>query len=228
MQLVEAILLDSDINRVRFASVEPWDLPDKFFELFSDPRLMPHMHLPLQSGSDGVLKRMSRRCKTEDFKTLIEYARREVPDFNVTTDVIVGFPGETEEEWQESMEFIRSAKFSHIHIFSYSEREGTKAAGLPNQVNKDVKKMRSVELHRLAADMKKTYLQKHTNKAFPILWEGGSKVEQTGSTRFFGYTPNFVRAQIDIDSSEVLTNTIQQARITCVNPNGENVLSILS
>ncbi len=187
---------------------------------------MPHMHLPLQSGSDGVLKRMSRRCKTSDFKRLIDYARSEIPDFNVTTDVIVGFPGETEEEWQESMEFISAVEFSHIHIFSYSEREGTKAAGLPDQVRNDIKKMRSVELHRLAADMKRTYLQKHINKAFPILWEGGSNAEQTGTTRHFGYTPNFVRAQIDIDSSEILTNTIQQARITCVNANGKNILAV--
>jgi threonylcarbamoyladenosine tRNA methylthiotransferase MtaB len=126
------------------------------------------------------------------------------------------------------MEFISAAEFSHIHIFSYSRREGTKAAGLPDQVNHDIKKMRSVELHRLAADMKRAYLEKHINKVFPILWEGNSKTDKAGSTRYFGYTPNFVRAQIDIDSSEVLTNTIQQARITCVNPNGENVLSVLS
>jgi len=184
------------------------------------------MHLPLQSGSDSVLKRMSRRCKTSDFKRLIDYARNEIADFNVTTDVIVGFPGETEEEWQESKEFISAVEFSHIHIFSYSVRQGTKAAGLPNQVSNDIKKMRSVELHRLAADMKRTYLQKHINKVFPILWEGSSKTEKTGPTRYFGYTPNFVRAQIDINSSEVLTNRIQQARITCVNPNGENILAV--
>ena len=225
-ELIKTILSETDLPRLRLASVEPWDLPDKFFELFSNKRLMPHMHLPLQSGSDGVLKRMSRRCKTSDFKRLIDYARSEIPDFNVTTDVIVGFPGETEEEWQESMEFISAAEFSHIHIFSYSVREGTKAAGLPDQVRNDIKKMRSVELHRLAADMKRTYLQKHINKAFPILWEAGSNAEQTGTTRYFGYTPNFVRAQIDIDSSEVLTNTIQQARITCVSANGENILAV--
>jgi threonylcarbamoyladenosine tRNA methylthiotransferase MtaB len=225
-ELIKTILNETDLPRLRLASVEPWDLPDKFFDLFSNKRLMPHMHLPLQSGSDGVLKRMSRRCKTEDFKRLIDYARSEIADFNVTTDVIVGFPGETEKEWQESMEFISAAEFSHIHIFSYSEREGTKAAGLPDQVSNDIKKMRSVELHRLAAEMKRAYLQKHINKAFPILWEGSSKTEQTGATRYFGYTPNFMRTQIDIDSSDVLTNTIQQARLTCVNPKGENLLAV--
>ena len=225
-ELIKTILSETDLPRLRLASVEPWDLPDKFFELFSNPRLMPHMHLPLQSGSDSVLKRMSRRCKTDDFNRLINYARSEVPDFNVTTDVIVGFPGETDKEWQENMEFIGSAELSHIHIFSYSEREGTKAASLSNQISKEVKKIRSVQLHQLAAEMKKNYMQKLVNREFPILWEGSSKRERTGSTRYFGYTPNFVRTQIDIDSSEVLTNTIQQARIKSVNPNGENILGV--
>ena len=224
--LIKTILSETDLPRLRLASVEPWDLPDKFFELFSNKRLMPHMHLPLQSGSDSVLKRMSRRCKTDDFKRLIDYARSEVHDFNVTTDMIVGFPGETEEEWQESMDFISSAGFSHIHIFSYSEREGTKAAGLANQVSNNIKKTRSVELHQLAAEMKRAYLEKHINKAFPILWEGSSKTEQSGLTRYFGYTPNFVRTQIDVDSREIFTNTIQQARIMSINPNGENVLGV--
>ena len=225
-ELINAILSETDLPRLRLASVEPWDLPNKFFELFSNPKLMPHMHLPLQSGSDSVLKRMSRRCKTADFKHLIDYARNEVPDFNVTTDVIVGFPGETESEWQDSMEFIRSTEFSHIHIFSYSEREGTKAAKLPDQVNKGVKKMRSVQLHQLAAEMKKAYLEKHINREFSILWEGSTKMENTGITRYSGYTPNFIRTQIDINSNEILTNKIQQTKITSVNPNGENVLSI--
>ncbi len=225
-ELIKSILNETDLPRLRLASVEPWDLPDKFFKLFSNNRLMPHMHLPLQSGSDGVLKRMSRRCKTEDFKRLIEYARNEVPDFNVTTDVIIGFPGETEKEWQESIEFIRSVKFSHIHIFSYSEREGTKAAGMPNQVSNHIKKIRSAELHQLAKEMKKNYLQKHILRKFSILWEGGSETGKTNTIRYFGYTPNFVRTQIDVDSGEVMTNTIQQARITSVNLNGEIALSV--
>ena len=225
-KLIKTILRETDLPRLRLASVEPWDLPDKFFELFSNPRLMPHMHLPLQSGSDGVLKRMSRRCKTEDFKRLIDYARSEVPDFNVTTDVIVGFPGETEDEWQESMEFISGTEFSHIHIFSYSKREGTKAASLPNQVKNEVKKIRSIELHQLAAEMKKTYLQKHIDREFPILWEGNSKTEQTGSARYFGYTPNFIRTQIDVTSDEIITNKIQLVKLSSVNPNGQNLISV--
>jgi len=225
--LIKAILSETDLPRLRLASVEPWDLPDRFFELFSNPRLMPHMHLPLQSGCDSVLKRMSRRCKTADFKRLVDYARKEVPDFNVTTDVIVGFPGETEKEWQKGLEFIKHAEFSHIHIFSYSEREGTKAARLPNQISKDEKKKRSVQLHQLSAEMKKAYLQNHINREFPILWEGNTTTDKTDSTRYFGYTPNFIRAQIDVTSDETLSNKILRARITSVHANGKNILSKL-
>ncbi len=225
--LIKTILSETDLPRLRLASVEPWDLPDKFFELFSNPRLMPHMHLPLQSGSDSVLKRMSRRCKTADFKHLTDYARSEVPDFNVTTDVIVGFPGETEKEWQESIEFIRSIGFSHSHIFSYSEREGTKAAGLPNQVSNDIKKSRSVELHQLAAEMKISYMEKHIHRKFQILWESSSPTGQENITRYFGYTPNFIRAKIEVPADVVLTNQIHEAKINSVNVNGENVLANL-
>jgi len=126
--LVKILLADTDIPRIRFASVEPWDLPEDFFTLFENKRLMPHMHLPLQSGADSVLRRMSRRCKVEDFSTLIDQARTAIPDFNVTTDIIVGFPGETEEEWASTLKNVESIGFGHIHIFAFSPREGTKAA----------------------------------------------------------------------------------------------------
>jgi len=139
--LIKNILADTDIPRLRLASIEPWDLGDNFFDLFQNKRLMPHMHLPLQSGSDSVLRRMARRCKTADFKKLVEHARTVVPNFNVTTDIIVGFPGESEQEWQESLAFIEETGFSHIHIFTYSKRAGTKAVNLAGQISKSEKKI---------------------------------------------------------------------------------------
>ncbi|MEL0037335.1 MAG: tRNA (N(6)-L-threonylcarbamoyladenosine(37)-C(2))-methylthiotransferase MtaB, partial [Gammaproteobacteria bacterium] len=145
-ELVQTLLQQTDIPRIRFASVEPWDLPDHFFELFADERLMPHMHLPLQSGADSVLRRMSRRCRQDSFRRIIERARACHPDFNITTDIIVGFPGETDEEWQESLAYIAEIGFSHVHCFSYSDREGTKAARLANKVSAEVKKQRMAEL----------------------------------------------------------------------------------
>jgi len=138
--LIQSILTETAIPRLRLGSLEPWELPDSFFQLFQNPRLLPHLHLPLQSGADTVLCRMARRCKTAEFRQMVEQARTEIPFFNITTDIIVGFPGETEQEWQESLEFIEETGFSHIHIFTYSPRQGTKAATLPNAVPNALKK----------------------------------------------------------------------------------------
>lgn len=193
-ELVTTLLSDTDIPRIRFASVEPWDLPETFFALFENKRLMPHMHLPLQSGADTVLRRMSRRCKIGDFSTLVEQARTAIPDFNVTTDIIVGFPGETEDEWKMTMENVETIGFGHIHIFSYSPREGTKAAGLANPVEEAVKKFRSNQLHALADKLKQQFHEKYLDKTVDVLWEG-QKTDENGRLVFNGYTPNFCKVE---------------------------------
>ncbi len=193
-ELVQALLQQTDIPRIRFASVEPWDLPDHFFELFADERLMPHMHLPLQSGADSVLRRMSRRCRQDSFRRIIERARACHPDFNITTDIIVGFPGETDEEWQESLDYIAEIGFSHVHCFSYSDREGTKAARLANKVSAEVKKQRMAELQQLANRMRQSHLSKQIGLQ-PVLWESGKQPSDDGLWTFYGYTPNFTRVQ---------------------------------
>lgn len=193
--LVNTLLTHTDIPRIRFASVEPWDLSEHFLTLFENSRVQPHMHLPLQSGSDTVLRRMARRCKTADFKALADQLRAQVPHFNITTDIIVGFPGETEQEWADSLDFIQTMNFGHIHIFSYSQREGTKAATLPNQIPKAVRQERSRILHQLAAEQKlnilNTAVQQHTMPV-PVLWERGEQL-QNGQIKHSGYTPNYLK-----------------------------------
>ena len=197
-ELVENVLKRTEMPRIRFASVEPWDLGDNFFELFSNPRLMAHMHLPIQSGADSVLRRMSRRCRTEDFAELVNQARTQVAGFNVTTDVIVGFPGETDEEFELTMQYIEQVGFGHIHIFTYSDREGTKAARLPNKISKDVKKERSRRLHELAAKLKTRELEAQVGQTVPILWESSSQFNDDGSQCFHGYTPNYHKVAVDV------------------------------
>ena len=186
--LLAEILKQTDMPRIRLASVEPWDLPDNFFELFQNPRLMPHMHLPIQSGCDSVLKRMARRCKTEEFSHILKVARDASPLFNVTTDLIVGFPGETEEEWQQTMEYIENTGFGHMHIFSFSPREGTAAARFPGQIDKETKKDRSRQMHELGARLKRIEFEKNIGKTVPVLWEQKINVE-TGL--WSGYTPQY-------------------------------------
>ena len=209
-ELIKTILANTDIPRIRLASVEPWDLPDNFFSLFSNKRLMPHMHLPLQSGSDSVLKRRARRCKTNEFKTLVKQARNEIPNFNLTTDIIVGFPGETEEEWQESVSFIEETQFSHIHIFTYSKRGGTKAASLINQVETAVKKERSKQLHVLAKSMRQKLLTEQIGNNHTVLWETKNE-----NGNWFGYTENFIRVILK-NSTQELENKITKIKIASV------------
>ena len=226
-ELVEAILHDTDLPRLRLASVEPWDLPEHFFKLFANPRLMPHLHLPLQSGSDSVLRRMARRCKTADYKRLVSKARAEVNDFNLTTDIIVGFPGESEYEWRQGLKFIERIDFSHIHIFSYSPRPGTKAARLPEQIPAQIKKRRSKRLHELAAHMKASVLRDHLGRTFPILWEGSSKSCNCGYIQHSGYTPNFLRVKVNVRDDLTLNNTIRNARLESLTGDGNSAIAKL-
>jgi len=208
LELVKALLQETDIPRIRFASVEPWDLPDEFFALFENTRLMPHMHLPLQSGADSVLRRMSRRCKTKDFSDLVRQARLAIPDFNVTSDIIVGFPGETEDEWQQTVDTVESIGFGHLHIFSYSPREGTKAAGLPNPIATTIKKQRSLQMHQLASRLKQEMLNSQLNKTVDVLWES-CRAGGDGLLKYSGYTPNFIRVE-----TISLNNILLESKVT--------------
>ena len=212
--LVGAILARTGIPRLRFASVEPWDLPRGFFDLFENPRLMPHMHLPLQSGSDPVLRRMARRCRTGAFAELVSGARSRVADFNVTTDIIVGFPGETDSEWRQTLRFVERMTFGHIHVFPYSPRSGTKAARLPNPVPKSVTRARCQELNELARRMKRVALQALKGRVLPVLWERGVESAGGGQWCYSGYTPSYHRVSADSDRGDGITGTIGEVRIT--------------
>lgn len=216
--LIQAVLTDTDIPRIRLGSLEPWELSDGFFRLFENPRLMPHLHLPLQSGSDSVLRRMARRCKTEEFKGIVKQLREQIPNFNVTTDIIVGFPGETEQEWQESYDFIAQIGFGQLHIFSYSKRAGTKAAELPNQVPEPIKKQRSQQLHQLAGDLKQNFFKKQAGQEVAVLWEGKTEAPAGQAALRFGYTPNYCRVATTDNAPTTESNQISLSRIISANP----------
>jgi threonylcarbamoyladenosine tRNA methylthiotransferase MtaB len=195
--------------------VEPWDLAPNFFELFENPRLMPHMHLPIQSGCDSVLRRMARRCKTAEFARLVDQARSALPLFNVTTDLIAGFPGETEQEWRQTMDFIASVGFGHMHIFPFSARAGTKAARLPDQLDGAVKKARSREMHALAAELKQRELSRHLGTQAEVLWEQQINAD---SGQWTGYTPHYHK--IVSSDPAIRASTISRASIDAVSRDG--------
>ena len=220
--LIQAILDQTSIPRLRLGSLEPWELPKNFFGLFKNSRLMPHLHLPLQSGSDSVLRRMARRCKTEEFAEIVEQARNQIKNFNITTDIIVGFPGESEEEWQASFEFIKTIGFGHIHIFTYSSREGTKAATLPNQVTNEIKKQRSKQLHALAETMKQQFVTQNLGQEFAVLWEGQKQDLNDNQQLVFGYTPNYLKVACKTSIENNIENQIINTQLDSISANQIN------
>jgi len=221
-QLIKEIMSSTDMPRVRFASVEPWDLGEDFFTLFENKRLMPHMHLPLQSGSDAILRRMARRCKTEEFAALVNTARASVKNFNVTTDIIVGFPGETEQHWHETIKCINSIKFGHIHVFSFSAREGTKAAAMSNQIPEAIKKQRSAELRQIAETQRHEFLLQQLGTTANVLWEGRpEKKSFEKDSRVFGYTENYTRVSISASLAPV-AGGLAKCRLSATNPQGHH------
>ncbi|MGQ9888735.1 MAG: tRNA (N(6)-L-threonylcarbamoyladenosine(37)-C(2))-methylthiotransferase MtaB [Aggregatilineales bacterium] len=209
-QLVRAVLADTDVPRLRLSSLEPWDLDETFFALWDNPRLCPHLHLPLQSGCDATLRRMRRRTNQNAFRALVTAARARVPDISITTDVIVGFPGETDEEFAISEAFIREMAFAGLHVFRYSRRPGTAAARMRGQVAESVKRARSSRLHALAKQAGAEYAHRFIERRLPVLWEQVGGAQQDGFINL-GYTHNYIRVRCV--HPRPLTNCITPARL---------------
>jgi len=224
-KLVEAVLDDTDIPRIRLGSLEPWELSEGFWRLFGNRRLMPHLHLPIQSGADSVLRRMSRRCRTDEFRELVRQARATVPGFNVTTDIIVGFPGETDAEWRQTLDFTTQMAFGHIHIFAYSRREGTKAAGMPGQVARETKRARSQQLHELADASRRQVLEAAIGSESEVLVEGRRDGPTDADATWTGYTPNFLRVELRDNPGEDLENQVLRVRATGMSADGERLIA---
>ena len=223
--LIGAILSGTGIPRLRLGSLEPWELSEGFWDLFRDPRLMPHLHLPLQSGADSVLRRMARRCATAEYARLAAQARARVPDINLSTDIIVGFPGETVTEWHQTLDFVERIGFGQVHIFVYSPRPGTKAASLPQQVAAAIKRERSQTMHQLARRMKAATLAKHIGLRTAILVEG--RHGATGGGDWFGYTPHYLPVRLPPLSAEDLTNRMVQVELVASDEEASSLMAKL-
>lgn len=217
--LVAAILQATDIRRVRLSSVEPWNLDASFFQLWQNPRLCRHLHIPLQSGCDQTLKRMRRRTSQAEFRQLVEAARRQIPGLALSTDVIVGFPGETEAEFQSSYAFIAEMDFMKIHVFPYSVREGTPAAKLRGRISKTAAKERVHAIQALSAVGAERFCQAHIGQTVPVLWEGVRGASEDGFLHF-GLTDNYIK--VEITHPEVLTNQLTSVYLQSVTPDGMN------
>ena len=190
--LVKALLQETDVQRLRLSSLEPWDLDADFFSLWNDKRLMPHLHLPLQSGSDSTLRRMARKTTQQSFRELVQAARQVLPDVAITTDIIAGFPGETDEEFAETLEFVNEMKFTGGHVFSYSPRPGTGAAKMKGQVKPEVRKRRNRILQEAIEESAKSYREKFIGQKMSVLWESTTEYGEYG-WRMEGWTGNYLR-----------------------------------
>jgi threonylcarbamoyladenosine tRNA methylthiotransferase MtaB len=209
--LVQAILADTDLPRLRLSSLEPWDLSAPFFQLWQNERLLPHLHLPLQSGCDATLRRMARRTSQAEFARLLAEARVAIPDLSVTTDIIVGFPGETEAEFKESLVFVEEMAFARLHIFRYSRREGTVAARMRGQVSSETMQARSQQMHSLNARLEETFRRRFLGRTVPVLWEDS---EPYGfGLQWSGLTGNYLRVVTQTDNQTNLRNQVIETEL---------------
>jgi threonylcarbamoyladenosine tRNA methylthiotransferase MtaB len=216
--LIESILSKTDIERLRLSSLEPWDLDASFFDVFANPRLLPHLHLPLQSGCDETLKRMARRTSRAEFSELVAEARRAVPDVAISSDIIVGFPGETDDEFEQSISLVEELAFSRLHIFRYSRREGTPAAKMVQSIPGPIAQERSRRMHALAADLEHRFNSKLIGRTIDVLWETAE--DHGNSLRWSGLTPNYVRVTATTSPDEDLLNVVTPTEIAEVVPGG--------
>ena len=207
--LLSRILRETGVSRLRLSSLQPQDIDDELLDLWADPRLCPHFHLPLQSGSDPVLRRMRRRYTAERYADAVERIRAAVPNVSITADVIVGFPGEQDADFEATYALCESLAFADAHVFPYSVRPGTSAAHFDGQVDPRVKAGRVRRLLSLAERHFADYRRAARGQVRPVLWEDGRA--DGGTTKWYGLTDSYLR--VTAASPLDLANAITPARL---------------
>lgn len=190
--LIAALLAWGGMQRLRLSSLEPWEIDPELIELWRDPRLCRHLHLPLQSGSQSVLRRMLRKTELPEFARLIQQFRAAAPGMAITTDLIAGFPGETEEEFQAGLDFVRRMDFAGGHVFPYSARPGTSAARMTGQVPHPLRRQRAAALRAVLAESSRRFHRAFLGSCQQVLWESAEALDG-GAWRMHGLTDNYLR-----------------------------------
>jgi len=213
--LVERILATTGIERLRLSSLQPQEISPAILGLWQDARLCPHFHLALQSGSDNILRRMRRRYSRDDYQEAISLITQKIPQAAITTDIMVGFPGESEGDFEQSYRFCREAGLANIHVFPFSPRPGTEAAAMPHQPGDKVKRERAAKMLELARICRQSFQQRFLRQTLPVLWE---KETNPGSGIYSGLTANYIR--VFTPSESPLSNEILPLRLTGLSPRG--------
>jgi len=204
--LTKAILDETELPRLRLSSLEPWDVDESFFDLWEDERMCRQIHLPLQAGCDATLRRMGRRITLSEFERLVDAARATSPCMAVTTDIIVGFPGEDETAFRASYEFVAAMDFARVHVFPYSSRPGTAAIHLPDHVPSSIIKTRAAAMRKLAARKEREFWSRFIGEQVTVLWE-----QRRPDGWYGGLTDNYLRVRTR--ASEDLHNRLTEARL---------------
>lgn len=212
--LVLAAAETDGIERVRLSSIEPWEVGGDLTEAMSHPRVCRHLHIPLQSGDDGVLKAMGRPYDSGSYLALVDRIRARVDGIGITTDVIVGFPGETEEAFSNSLSLVRKAGFSRLHVFRYSARKRTRAAAMPGQTDPLTKKRRSDEMLSAGRELIRAFAASQTGRTLQVLVEREAKAVK----RLVGYADNYV--EVVFPGSAALQGKIVRVRAVGVDEEG--------
>jgi threonylcarbamoyladenosine tRNA methylthiotransferase MtaB len=210
VKLIKEISKFEDLKRIRISSIEITEINNEEFlnELKTNPKLCNHMHIPIQSGSDNVLKKMNRKYNIAEYKTIIAKLRKVRPDINITTDLIVGFPTETEADFQETIANVKEIGFGKIHVFPYSKRDGTVASKFNNIVSDKEKKERTHLMLDLSLKLENAYYNKFLNQNIDVL------IEEVNDNISIGYTSNYIKVVIN---EKLKHNEIVNVRITEIN-----------
>lgn len=217
--LLKRILAETDIPRLRLSSLQPQELSPELLSLWKDERLCPHFHLCLQSGSGTVLRRMKRAYSRDDFAAAVEKIRGAAADVSITSDIIVGFPGETESEFENSLEFCRDMKFARIHVFPYSIRPGTAAASMPVQIDSMQMKERTQRMLALARASSDAFRRQFLGRTMTVLWEA-SKV----GGKWSGHTGNYIKVSTNCEYD--IQNRLLPARLQALNGDGMSAAGV--
>jgi threonylcarbamoyladenosine tRNA methylthiotransferase MtaB len=213
--LIQRILRDTGIQRLRLSSLQPSEICLELLALWHDERLCRHFHLALQSGSQTVLQRMKRSYSLDQYQRTINLIREEIPQVAITTDIIVGFPGESDAEFEQSYAFCQQAHFASIHVFPFSRRPETAAAGMPEQIKDQVKQERNQGMLELSRSSQRRFCEQFLGQTIPVLWE---KETSPGSGIYSGLTSNYIR--VFAHSEKSLSNEIAPVELVAFHKQG--------
>jgi threonylcarbamoyladenosine tRNA methylthiotransferase MtaB len=213
--LLRRILNDTDIERLRLSSLQPSEISSELLALWQDERLCRHFHLALQSGSEAVLQRMKRSYSLDEYQRALNSIKEAIPEVAITTDIMVGFPGESDEEFEQSHSFYQQAGFANIHVFPFSPRPETAAARMPKQIKSEAKEKRKQRMLELSQSCRRRFCERLLGQAMPVLWE---KETRPSSGIYSGLTNNYIR--VFAHSERPLSNVIAPVKLVELHDQG--------